>query len=69
MISQHFFLKKVPVKPSDPGALSDLDWKTAILFSSFVKGSSSSERSCTSSCKKPKLIVEVCSLCSPKCCR
>jgi hypothetical protein len=45
IISQHA-LKKAPVKPSRPGALSDGMLLIVSLISSWVNGFSSSERSC-----------------------
>jgi hypothetical protein len=45
IISQHA-LKKAPMKPSRPGALSDGMLLIVSLISSWVNGFSSSERSC-----------------------
>ena len=45
MIS-HYALKKAPINPSGPGALTEGSEKTASFISSSSKGASSSDRSC-----------------------
>jgi hypothetical protein len=55
MISQHD-LKKIPVYPSGPEALSDGIWWTACFISSSEKGTSSSLRSCVGSCSASQLM-------------